>query len=137
MSNYYTAQTVEAFGMPYTEYRSQPEEIPEIITVEFYPKNHPLSEYTYPHPKFVFTEKVVIREQYEYCLENQINLAEELNSYPIKAMELVENKLSNGRLSSAPYWLYGIRCHSGTRELMWFSDDELLKRQNLLTETVF
>ena len=136
MSNYYTAQTVEAFGMPYTEYRSQPEEIPEIITVEFYPKNHPLSEYSYPHPKFVFTEEVVIREQYEYCLENNINL-EQLNPYRIEAMHLVENRLSNGRLSEAPHWLYGLRSPYGTRELMWFDDSELLKRQNLLTETVF
>ena len=107
----YIAQTLDAFGIPHTEYRCSPEvEEQVIITIEFKPEIHYLDDYSYPQPQFVFKEEVALAKQVEYCQQNNIALSEEvIEFYPIRAMELVERKLSNGRLTEAPYWLYGLR----------------------------
>ena len=130
----YAVQTVEVGGIPYTEYRSSPEiEEQVIITIEFKPEVHYLDDYSYPQPQFVFLEEVALTKQVNYCQQNKIALSEEvIEFYPIRAMELVERKLSNGRLAEAPYWLYGLRSNKGTRELMWFSEDELISKREVL-----
>ncbi len=130
----YTIQTVEVEGVPYTEYRCPPEtEEQAIITIEFTPEVHPMDDYSYPQPQFVFLEKIALAKQVKYCQQNKIAWSEEvLDFYPIKAIELVETKLSNGRLAEAPYWLYGLRSNKGTHELMWFSEDELISKREVL-----
>ncbi len=130
----YAVQTVEVGGVPYTEYRYSPEpEEQVIITIEFTPEVQPMDDYSYPQPQFVFKEEVALVKQVNYCQQNKIALSEEvIDFYPITAMELVERKLSNGRLAEAPYWLYGLRSHKGTRELMWFSEDELISKREVL-----
>ncbi len=127
----YIAQTLDAFGIPYTEYRCPPEvEEQVIITIEFKPEIHYLDDYSYPQPKFIFQEEVAILKELTFgALPNPL---EEVDFYPIRAMELVERKLSNGRLTEAPYWLYGLRSTEGTRELMWFSEDELISKREVL-----
>ncbi len=127
----YIAQTLDAFGIPHTEYRCSPEvEEQVIITIEFKPEIHYLDDYSYPQPKFIFQEEVAILKG--FALGDTPNALEEVNFYPIRAMELVERKLSNGRLAEAPYWLYGLRSTKGTRELMWFSEDELISKREVL-----
>ena len=127
----YIAQTLDAFGIPHTEYRCSPEvEEQVIITIEFKPEIHYLDDYSYPQPKFIFQEEVAILKELTFvALPNPL---EEVDFYPIRAMELVERKLSNGRLTEAPYWLYGLRSTEGTRELMWFSEDELISKREVL-----
>ena len=126
----YEVQTLEAFGMPYVEYRFEPEasDIP-IITIEFQPQVHPNDEYNYPHPLYVFGDIVALRQQWEHCQEHGINPDEEMDYYRICALELVEHKSKSGRLTDAPYWLYGIRCTTGTKELMWFEEEELVAKR--------
>ncbi|MGH2413546.1 MAG: hypothetical protein ACRDEA_07615 [Microcystaceae cyanobacterium] len=64
----YPVQTIEAQGIPRTEYRYEPDvvEIP-IITIEFQPETHPLDDYGYFQPEFVFGDVVALKEQWEYC----------------------------------------------------------------------
>ena len=130
----YAVQTVEVGGVPYTEYRCSPEvEEQIIITIEFKPEVHPMDDFSYRQPQFVFLEEVALAKQVNYCQQNKIALSEEvIDFYPITAMELVERKLSNGRLTEAPYWLYGLRSTEGTRELMWFIDEELISKREVL-----
>jgi hypothetical protein len=133
MAHAYDVQTIEAFGMPYTETRYYPEtvdvEIP-IISIEFKPETHPQDDYCYEQPKFVFGDVVVLRSQWETC-QNQNDPFEEVDKFHICAMELVTRKSKSGRLTSAPYWMYGIRCDTGTKELIWFDEDELLQWRDL------
>ena len=125
----YAVQTVEVGGVPYTEYRCPPQVEEEvIITIEFKPEVHYLDDYSYPQPKFIFQEEVAILKELTFV--DAPNPLEEVDFYPIRAMELVERKLSNGRLAEAPYWLYGLRSTKGTRELMWFSEDELIRTRS-------
>ena len=127
----YAVQTVEVGGVPYTEYRCPPQVEEEvIITIEFKPEVHYLDDYSYPQPQFVFKQEVAILKRVP--LGDTPNPLEEVDFYPIRAMELVERKLSNGRLAEAPYWLYGLRSNKGTRELMWFSEEELISKREVL-----
>ncbi|NJO93361.1 MAG: hypothetical protein HC820_01475 [Hydrococcus sp. RM1_1_31] len=131
---YTEVQTVEAFGISYPEIRYYPEptEVEEpLITIEFKPKTHPLDDYSYSHPRFVFGDLVVFKDQWEYCLEHPDDSSEELEFFRICAMELVAPKSESGRLTEAPYWLYGIRCSTGTQEIMWFDEDELMSERDL------
>jgi len=127
----YKVQTLEAFGTSYVEKRYEPEsDNVGKITIEFYPNVHPLDElvleYEYPYPVFVFGELVALRQQWEYCRKHGIAPEEEINYYRICALELVAPESESGRLTEAPYWLYGIRCTTGTKELMWLEEEELV-----------
>lgn len=128
-------QTVEAFGVPYVETRYQPEiDERQLITIEFEPPIHPHDDYGYYHPQFTFLEAVAIREQLEDCLKNKLDLAEHLELYEITAMQLTASRTEKGRLKEAPRWRYGLRCGSGTMEMMWFSEDELISKRDLFGE---
>jgi hypothetical protein len=132
--SYYEVQTISAFGMPYTETKYYPEPTenePQLITIEFKPYTHSMDEYSYSQPRFVFGDLVVLQEQWDYCQENQVEPIEELDIFRICAMELVERRSKSGRLTHAPEWLYGIRCTTGTKELMWFEEDELMSSREL------
>ncbi len=68
-----------------------------LITIEFAPSIHPSeTEYNYPHPRFVFGERVII-----------INTFPELE-FTVCALELVESVTPSGRLLNQPYWKYKI-----------------------------
>lgn len=127
--SYEQVQTISAFGTPYTEYRHYPEptdlEIP-IITIEFKPKTHPLDDYCYDQPEFVFTDVVVLRSQWEYCQLHQLDINSELDHYRIVGMKLVERRSKSGRLTEAPYWLYEIECLTRLRENRLVGEDELI-----------
>ena len=130
MSNY-EVQILEAFGKSYTENRYEPEtDNIGKIAIEFYPNVHPLDEltctYEYPHPLHVYGNLVALRQQWEHCVKNNLPFPEEINYYRICALELVEPKSKSGRLTDSPYWLYGIRCTTGTKELMWLEEEELV-----------
>ena len=128
-------QTIEAFGVPYVETRYQQEvEEKQLITIEFEPPIHPHDDYGYCHPYFVFLEAVAIRKQLEDCLRNKVDLAEHLELYEITAIQLIAPRTPEGRLIKAPHWSYGLRCGSGTQELMWFSEDELLSKRDFYGE---
>jgi hypothetical protein len=60
----YAVQTIEAHGIPTTEYRVASDLEPQIITIECRPPSHPKDEFEYPHPKFKFWEEVAIVDQY-------------------------------------------------------------------------
>jgi len=58
-------------------------------------------------------------------VEHNIDFSDGLDIFRISAMELVEYRSKSGVLTDAPHWLYGIRYARGTRELIWFEEDEL------------
>jgi hypothetical protein len=120
-------QTIEAFGIPYVEYDYSEPEVEQRICIEFTPPAHHLDEYAIPDPAFTFCEEVAVREQYDHCLKNNIDFSEGLDVFRISALELVERRSKSGVLTDAPYWLYGIRYARGTRELIWFEEDELAR----------
>jgi hypothetical protein len=139
MTQAYEVQTIEAFGISYPETRYYPEPTenePQLITIEFKPHTHSMDEYSYSHPRFVFGDVVVLKDQWEYCQENQVEPDSELDIFRICAMELIERRSKSGRLTSAPEWLYGIRCSTGTQELMWFDEDELMSGRELKPEEI-
>jgi hypothetical protein len=128
---YLEVQSVEAHGIPTTEYRVAPTRELLLITIEFTPCVHPADEYCYPHPEFTFGDEVATVEQWSDCQEHNLNLDEEIDIYKVCALELVENKTKSGRLRETPHWLYGIRCTTGTKELMWFEGAELVAKRDL------
>jgi hypothetical protein len=120
-------QTVEAFGIPYVEYDYSEPEVEQRIRIEFTPRTHHLDDYAIPQPAFTFCEEVAIAEQYDNCVQNNINPIDELDTFRICALELVEARSKCGILTDAPHWRYGIRYARGTRELTWFEEDELVQ----------
>lgn len=134
MTHAYEVQTVEVQGIPRIEYQDCPEPTdlePQVITIEFIPQVHPLNDYGYSQPKFVFGNVVALREQWEHCCLNNINPSEELDYFRIRALELVENKSKTGQLTKPPQWYYGIRCETGTKETIWWEEDELIALEEL------
>ncbi len=127
---YTEIQTISAGGIPYTEYRAEPEIDEEvIITIEFTPQQQSWdSEYQYSQPEFVFGDMVATKQQWEHCQTNHLPDTE-LDLFRICAMELVESLTPNGELLSQPYWKYGIRCLEGTKELIWFEEQALVSIQ--------
>ena len=68
-----------------------------IITIEFYPKIHPSeTEYSYEHPRFVFGDRVILKNEYPQT------------EYIVVGMELIESKTPSGQLLYQPYWKYKI-----------------------------
>ena len=127
MAYFTELQTIEAAGIPVTEYRSFPEvEEQQLITIEFTP-NVTSDEYLVKQPGLVFGDTVIIREHWDNCFLNQLN-TEELDTFTICAMELIEPKNQSGQLIARPYWRYGIRCLDGTKELLWFKEHELVRK---------
>ena len=143
---YEEVQTIEAFGMPYTETRYYPSpvdvEVP-IITIEFKPETHPNDDYCYSQPQFVFLDVVVLLDKWEYCQMHQLDVNSELDFFRIVGMKLVESRsksgrlteapywLKSGRLTEAPYWLYEIECNTRSTEPIWISEEELIAQRDL------
>ena len=120
-------QTIEAAGIPVIEYRTQPEiDEQRLITIEFIPPGIN-DKYLVEQPEFVFGDTVIIKEQWSHCFLNQLD-TEELDTFTVCAMELVEPKNNLDQPSARPYWKYGVRCTSGTRELIWFKEHELTRK---------
>ncbi len=120
-------QTIEAAGIPITEYRTQPEVYEQrLITIEFTP---PVinDEYLVEQPGFVFGDTVIIKQQWEDYFINQMD-TDELDSFTVCGMVLIELKNELGQPIDYPYWKYGVRCTEGTRELMWFKENELVRK---------
>ena len=69
----------------------------QLITIEFAPNIHPLeTEYSYEHPRFVFGDRVTLKNKYPET------------EYTVCALELIESKTPSGRLLSQPRWKYKI-----------------------------
>jgi hypothetical protein len=120
-------QTIEAFGIPYVEYDYSEPEVEQRICIEFTPRTHHLDDYAIPDPAFTFCEEVAVREQYDHCIKNNIDFAEGLDTFRISALELIEPRSKSGVLTDAPHWRYGIRYARGTREMIWFEEDDLAR----------
>ena len=120
----YISDTIEHQGVPWLEFRVEPE-IPQRIHISFTP-TFPNDEYAYCPPRFVYCEQVVLAHQWEHCFQHQLDFESECPIYRVAAMELVEVSLTRTHLYEAPHWRYGIREAKGTRELRWFSEDELM-----------
>ena len=120
-------QTIEAFGIPYVEYGHDEPEVEQRICIEFTPQVHHLDDYGVPEPAFKFCDEVALRDQYDQCVQNNIDFSDGLDIFRISAMELVEYRSKSGILTDAPHWLYGIRYTRGTRDLIWFEEDELAR----------
>ena len=68
-----------------------------LITIEFAPDIHPEeTEYSHPHPLFVFGDRVTPINFYP------------ATEYRVCALELIESKTPSGRLLNQPYWKYKI-----------------------------
>ncbi len=84
---YTKIQTIEAAGVPYVEYRPQPEvEEDIIITIEFTPPKQSWdSEYYYPQPQFRFRDLVTTKQQWEHCKKYRLPETE-LNLFRVSDM---------------------------------------------------
>ncbi len=124
---YTEIQSISAGGIPYTEYRAEPEIEEElIITIEFTPKEQSWdSEYQYSQPEFVFNDLVTTKQQWEHCYKHRLPETE-LDTFRICAMELVDFLTPNGELLSQPRWKYGLRS-SHSKDLVWFSEQALVR----------
>ena len=100
-----------------------------LITIEFAPKVYPNEIFVHPHPRYTYLEEITLKQDWQYCLKNNLNLSVELNFFSICAIELVEKRAGNGRLCEQPHWLYGIRNKNGKR--LWFIEQELLSRREV------
>ena len=86
-----------------------------LITIEFAPNNHKdETEYSYPHPQFVFGDRVSI-----------------LNTYPeleftVCALELIESKTQTGKLLSQPRWKYKVT----NGQVSFWKDESALMRKD-------
>ncbi len=123
---YTTIQTIEASGIPYLEYRPQPEVNEDvIITIEFTPEaQSPDSEYQYTQPEFVFNDLVTTKQQWEHC--HKYHLPEtELEIFRICEMGLVDSLTPSGELLSQPRWKYGVR--NGVKDLVWYEEQALVR----------
>ena len=120
-------QTIEASGIPYLEYRPQPEVAEDlIITIEFTPKpQSPGSEYHYSQPEFRFNDLVATRQDWEHCHKHRLPETE-LELLRICAMEMVDNLTPSGELLSQPRWKYGLRSDK-TKDLVWFEEQALVR----------
>ena len=124
---YTKIQTIEANGVPYVEYRAEPDFDEDIIiTVEFTPnKQSPDSEYYYSQPEFVFNDLVTTKQQWEHIYKYHLPESE-LDLFRICAMELVDSLTPNGELLSQPRWKYGLRS-SHSKNLVWFEEQALVR----------
>jgi hypothetical protein len=127
MAYAYENQTISAFGIPYTEYRTAPSPTDvEIVTIEFIPDPDNNNTYGYSHPRYTFTETVALRKDWERCQQNNLDWHDELTFYRVCSLQLLESfSKRTGRLVEAPSWLFGVRSLY-SRELLWFSEDELI-----------
>jgi len=123
---YTTIQTIEAAGVPYVEYRPQPEVNEDVlITIEFTPEpQSPDSDYQYTQPEFAIMDMIWLKVQLEYCEEHQIPETQ-LKQFRICAMELVDCVTPSGQLLTQPYWKYGIR--NGAGDLVWLEEQALVR----------
>ena len=129
-------QTIEAAGIPTIEYRTQPEvDEQRLITIEFTPPATN-DEYLVKQPGFVFGDIVIIKQQWEDYFLNQMD-TDELDSFTICGMELIEPRNLSGQPIDYPYWQYGIRCTEGTREVIWFKEHELVRKASTTVDDWF
>lgn len=133
--DYYQTQTIECQGIPRVEYRVEPE-IPTQLSFTFTP-TFPYDDYAYSEPRFVFCQQVILAKQWEHCQKNQLDFNDECQVYRICAMELVELSLTGKDLYQPPHWRYGIRGIRGTKELRWFSEDDLISLREIGIEDEF
>jgi hypothetical protein len=125
--SYTEIQQIDAQGIPTIEYRAEPDEIsiPSRIQFDFEPR-FPHDQYGYSEPKYVFCEQVILVTQWQECQDNQYDFFDIYETYHICALELEEYSLTGKKLYEAPSWKYGIRGTKGTKELVWFEEDELI-----------
>ncbi|EAZ90055.1 hypothetical protein [Crocosphaera chwakensis] len=134
-------QIVEHQGIPYAEYREEPDrsDLIEIqqkkkeIVIKVQP-SFPDDFYEYPEPKYAVGQKVVIADDWYYCSENGIDFHDEYEIYTISTIRLVEptSRTSKG-LTSPPYFLFGIYGFKNKTgyELTWFPESEFLTLDEL------
>ena len=68
-----------------------------LITIEFYPDVNPFeTEYTYEHPRFVFGNRVILKNEYPQT------------EYVVVGLKIIESKTSSGMLLAQPCWKYEI-----------------------------
>ncbi|MEL4896114.1 hypothetical protein [Crocosphaera sp. Alani8] len=133
--SYTEIQRIECQGIPSIEYQTEPDDIPipERIQFDFIPQ-FPYDQYGYNPPKFVYCEQVILVEEWLFCQEQQYNFFDEHEVYRICALEIEEYSLTGKTLYEAPSWKYGIRGTRGTRELIWFEEDELISLTEINSE---
>ena len=125
---YTTIQTIEASGIPYVEYRPEPEVKEDlIITIEFTPKPQtPGSDYQYTQPEFRFGDLVATRQDWEHCYKHRLPETE-LETFRICAMEMVDSLTPSGELLSQPRWKYEIESIDKIGESIWFEEQALVR----------
>ncbi len=122
-------QTIEAAGIPVIEYRNQPELYEQrLITIEFTPDVNN-DEYLVEQPGFVFGDTVIIKEHWDNCFINRLS-TDELDTFTVCAMELIEPKNQSGQPIDYPYWHYGVRCTEETCPKIKFMGKKRLFRNS-------
>ncbi len=134
-------QTLEHQGIPYIEYRDEPDPLDLIgakreIVIKVQP-SFPDDFYDYPQCKYAVGQKVVIADDWYYCQENGIDFNDEHEIYTISAIQLVEpTSRSSKGLTSHPYFLFGINGvkNQPNYKLTWFAEAAFLTLYELKTE---
>ncbi len=131
-------QTLEHQGIPYIEYRDEPDHLDligakEEIVIKVQP-SFPDDFYDYPQCKYAVRQKVVIADDWYYCQENGIDFNDEYEIYTISAIKLVEpTSRSSKGLTSPPYFLFGINGvkNQPSYKLTWFAEAAFLTLDEL------
>ena len=133
--SYTENQRLECQGIPTIEYLIETDDraTPERIKFDFIPQ-FPFDKYGYSDPKYVFCEEVVLASHWHECQDNQYDFFDEHEVYRICALELIEYSMTSEQLYEPPSWKYGIRGTRGTRELIWFQEDELISLAEINSE---
>ncbi|MGH2414322.1 MAG: hypothetical protein ACRDEA_11680, partial [Microcystaceae cyanobacterium] len=119
MSQIYANQTIEAGGIPRTEFRYAPDPCDiQIVTIEFIPDPECISDYIYPQPQYTFTQTVALRKDWEGCQRHQLDWREDLQFYEVSTLRLIQPKSKlTRRLTEAPSWLYGLQGEGHTGDV--------------------
>ena len=90
-----------------------------LITIEFAPNVHrDETEYTYPHPQFVFGDRVTI---------GGTNFNYPPVIFTVCALELIESKTPSGKLLNQPRWKYKV---INSEVSFWKEESALIRYSN-------
>jgi len=110
-----------------TQFQNVSDNTLQLVTIEFSVDSEIAGKFSYPHPRFTFKDRVVIASELDYYVNSNLDLGE-IEILEINAIELVE-RIDRGKLISQPYWQYGVKSQSGTKEIVWFEETELVHYQ--------
>jgi hypothetical protein len=107
-------------------------EITQEIILKFIVHPNDLDEYSFDPPVYAIGDLVAIKEQYDFITNEKVEAlnkdeeyCEEPENYEIIGLKLNKYTLNN-RLREQHFWSYLIKSKTGTKEEIWFDENELV-----------